>query len=101
MTGKKTLVGVGSIYHSMFEGRRTANGEIFRQNRFTGASNNFPLGSTVEVTNLKNGCSVIIRVNDRMAISSQMKGRIIDLSVSSAKAISFYDGLTKVTVKQV
>ncbi len=75
-------------------GSRTANGERFNPNGFTAAHRTLPFGTKVLVTNLKNGKSVIVRINDR---GPHVKGRIIDLSYGAAKAV----GLTAMGVAQV
>lgn len=98
---KDILTGIASFYHNKFEGRKTATGETFRQSKFTAASNNFPLGTNVQVTNIKNDKSVIVRINDRMAHSMSRKGRIVDLSTSAAKSIGFKEGLLKVKIEKI
>lgn len=93
-------VGEATYYSSNFEGRKTASGDIFRQSKLTGASNTFDLGSIVSVTDLSTGKTVIVVINDRMSIHSANKGRVIDLSKSSAKKIGLLQkGITKVIVK--
>ena len=100
---QKELIGIGSIYHSKYDGRRAANGEIFRQSKLTAASNFFPLNSRVKVTNLKTNDTVIVKITDRMATWTEKKGRIIDLSKAAAKEINFSinQGLLKVKVEQL
>ena len=94
-----TLYGIASYYHDKFVGRQTATGEIFDNNRFTAASNNFKLGSYVKVTNLSNGEVIYVRINDRMAKSNT---RVIDLTSMSAKKLQFHKkGITKVKVEIV
>lgn len=91
--------GIASYYHDKFEGRKTANGEIFDNDRFTAASNNLKLGSYVKVTNLSNGEVVYVRINDRMAKSNT---RLIDLASIAAKKLDFHkNGLAKVKVEVV
>jgi len=75
-------------------GSRTANGERFNPHGLTAAHRTLPFGTKVLVTNLKNGKSVIVRINDR---GPHVKGRIIDLSYGAAKAV----GLTAMGVAQV
>lgn len=65
-------------------GHRTASGETFRTNGFTAAHRYWPFGTRVLVTNLQNGRSVVVRINDRGPF---MAGRVIDLSRGSARAI--------------
>ena len=74
-------VGPASWYGHPYHGRRTASGEIYDMNQLTAASPGLPLGTRVEVTNLRNGRRVEVRVNDRMPRTS---GRLIDLSQAAA-----------------
>ena len=76
--------GKASFYANKFEGRKTANGEIFHQKKFTAAHKSLPFGTWVKVINLANKRSVIVRINDRGPF---IKGRIIDLSKSAAKEL--------------
>ena len=76
--------GVASWYGKALERHRTASGEIFDSTRLTGASNSLPMGSRVKVTNLANGRSVVVRINDRGILSP---GRVIDLSRAAAEQI--------------
>ena len=80
--------GVGSWYGDDFHGRVTSNGEIFDMNGLTAAHPTFPLPSYAYVTNLDNGRTVMVRVNDR---GPYVAGRIIDLSYASARAIGYAD----------
>jgi rare lipoprotein A (peptidoglycan hydrolase) len=99
----KTLLGIASFYSQNLEGTETSTGETFSHQNLTAASNNFKLNSWVRVTNLRNGRSVIVRINDRMHPAMAAKGRIVDLSISAAKKIglTFLAGLTKVKVEEV
>jgi rare lipoprotein A len=91
-----TQTGVGSFYHNKFEGRLTATGDTFRQAKLTAASNTFPLGCWVRVTNLRNKKSVVVKINDRMHHANP---RLIDLSRSAAKKLGYTGhGLTRVKV---
>src|SRR3989344_6905312 len=72
--------GFASWYGPGFHGNKTANGEIFNQRRLTAAHNTLPLPSLVQVTNLENNKSIIVRVNDRGPFAKNKKNRIIDLS---------------------
>jgi rare lipoprotein A (RlpA)-like double-psi beta-barrel protein len=75
---------LASWYGPSFAGRRTASGERFNENALTAASKDDPLGSCVRVTNLRNGRSVIVRINDR---GPYVRGRRIDLSRGAAGQI--------------
>ena len=89
--------GIGSWYGDEFAGRLTANGEIFDPEKITAAHKTLPMPSVVRVTNLDNGKSLVVRVNDRGPF---VAGRIIDLSRESARLLGFKDqGIAKVRVK--
>lgn len=77
-------IGTASWYGPGFHGRKTASGERFNQHGLTAAHKTLPLGSRVKVTNLANGHSVIVRINDR---GPYTRGRIIDLSRGAKNAI--------------
>lgn len=81
---QRTMQGRASWYGPGFHGRRTASGEPFNQYALTAAHKTLPFGTRVRVTNLRNGRSVIVRINDRGPYSH---GRIIDLSKGSAQQI--------------
>lgn len=90
--------GIASYYHNKFNGRKTANGEIFRNSGYTAASNHFPLGTYVKVTNKRNGHFVYVKINDRMG----HKGRVIDLTERAAIDLNFKQkGLTQVNIEVV
>lgn len=85
--------GVASYYKS---GKRTANGERFNPHDFTAAHRTLPFGTRVLVTNLRNGKSVIVRINDRGPFAH---GRVIDLSLGAAKVVGLTSsGVAKVKV---
>jgi rare lipoprotein A len=77
--------GMASYYAEEFNGRKTSNGEVFDMNELTAAHRSLPFQTKVKVTNLDNGQSVVVRINDRGPF---VEGRIIDLSLAGAKAIS-------------
>ncbi|OLY92383.1 rare lipoprotein A [Cnuella takakiae] len=86
--------GAASYYADKFNGRKTASGAIFRNRKKTAAHKTLPFGTRVKVTNLKNGRSVKVRINDRGPF---VKGRIIDLSKKSARKIGMLrDGVSEV-----
>jgi hypothetical protein len=88
-----------SWYGGHFQGRRTASGERFNQNRMTAASRTLPLGSTVRVTNLDNGRSVDVRINDR---GPYVRGRGLDLSRAAARKIGLaHKGVGRVRVTPI
>ncbi len=76
--------GIASWYGPGFHGNRTANGEIYDQYELTAAHPSLPLGTRAMVTNLDNGRSVEVRINDRGPF---VAGRAIDLSYAAARAI--------------
>ncbi|MHA1560465.1 MAG: septal ring lytic transglycosylase RlpA family protein, partial [Alphaproteobacteria bacterium] len=87
-------VGYASWYGYNFHGRLTANGEIYDMNRLSAAHTTLPLPSYVRVTNLENGSSVVVRVNDRGPFHGD---RIIDLSAAAAEML----GMTNAGIAQV
>jgi rare lipoprotein A len=89
--------GLASWYGEDFHGKFTANGEIFDLNQITAAHRTLPMPSIVQVTNLENGRSIQVRVNDR---GPYARGRILDLSRRSAQLLGFEGkGTAKVRVK--
>ena len=73
--------GQASWYGPGFYGNRTANGEVFRPGTYTAAHRSLPFGTRVKVTNLNNGRSAVVRINDRGPFTG---GRIIDLAQGAA-----------------
>jgi rare lipoprotein A len=95
----RIFYGQASFYSNKFNGRRTASGETFDQKKLTCACNVLPLGTWVKVTNLRNGRSAIVKVNDR--IHPKMR-RIVDLSRAAALKLGYVsNGLTRVKVELV
>jgi rare lipoprotein A len=91
--------GIASWYGPDFHGRLTANGEIYDMNAISAAHTTMPLPSYARVTNLQNGKSIIVRVNDR---GPYARGRVIDVSIGTAKALGFYgSGIAPVRVEYV
>lgn len=76
--------GVASWYGQEFHGRPTSSGEVFDMNDMTAAHRTLPFGTNVMVTNLANGRSVVVRINDRGPF---VRGRIIDLSYAAAQVL--------------
>ena len=88
--------GVASWYGASYHGRFTANGEIYDMYALTAAHPTLPLPSVVRVTNLENGRSLVLRVNDRGPF---LKNRLIDLSQAAARELGFErQGLAQVHV---
>lgn len=88
--------GIASWYGPNFHGKKTANGEIYNQNDLTAAHRTLPLPSAVRVTNLENGRSLVLRINDRGPFAH---GRIIDVSRRGAQLLGFErNGTAKVRV---
>ena len=73
-------------YSDKFQGRKTANNEIFDQNELTGAHKKLRFGTQVKVTNLSNNRSVVVKVNDRMARRNR---NVIDLTKRAAEELGF------------
>lgn len=80
--------GVASYYDDSFHGRRTASGEIYSKRAYSAAHPTLDLGSRIRVTNLENGRTVWVRINDR---GPAVEGRIIDLSRAAARKLRMID----------
>ena len=94
---KKVIRGQASWYGPGFHGKKTASGEIFDQGRLTAAHKTLPLGTKAKVTNLENGHSVEVEINDR---GPYVGNRVIDLSRAAANALGFVEsGLTLVRIE--
>jgi rare lipoprotein A len=93
----RIFYGQASFYSNKFNGRRTASGELFSQEKYTCACNVLPMGTWVKVTNLKNGKWAYVKVNDR--IHPKMN-RVVDLSKIAATKLGYVSrGLTRVKVE--
>lgn len=79
--------GYATWYTAPYKGRRSANGQVFEDWAMTAANRTLPMGSLIEVTNLQTGQSGIMRVTDRGPF---VEGRILDLTIASAKAVGIY-----------
>jgi rare lipoprotein A len=91
--------GIASYYASRYHGRPTASGETFNVDALTAAHRTLPFGTRVRVTNLNNGRSVIVRVNDRGPF---VDGRVIDLSPAAARRIDMIQaGVVPVKVEVI
>ena len=91
------MSGKASYYSSKFQGKKTASGETYNEWHLTAAHKKLPLGSKVKVTNLANGKSVVVKINDR---GPYAKGRVIDLSLGAfTKIARTKDGLIDVELE--
>jgi rare lipoprotein A len=98
-TSSYTKIGIASFYADKFEGRQTANGEIYYHAKKTAAHQKLPFGTIVKVTNLENNKFVVVRINDRGPF---VDNRIIDLSKSVAEDLDFVSkGLAKVKIEVI
>jgi|SoiMethySBSTD1v2_1073268.scaffolds.fasta_scaffold08496_4 peptidoglycan lytic transglycosylase len=89
--------GIASWYGPGFHGKRTANGEVYDENGLTAAHKTLPMPSLVRVTNLENGRSIEVRVNDRGPYAA---GRVIDMTRRGAQLLGFIDrGTARVRVQ--
>ncbi|NJL08064.1 MAG: septal ring lytic transglycosylase RlpA family protein [Methylacidiphilales bacterium] len=98
----KTSGGVGAAsfygYNDGFNGRRTASGERFDRNSMTAAHRSLPFGTRIRVTNLRNGRSIVVRINNRGPF---IRGRIIDVSYAAARELGFVErGVTQVRIER-
>lgn len=91
--------GLAAFYSNKFHGRPTASKEIYNKDALTAANNQYPFGTRLRVTNLKNNKSVVVRINDRMRTTSPC---IIDVSHQAAKQLGFLkSGTTEVKLEVV
>jgi len=98
-TSSYRATGVASWYGGKFHGRRTASGSRFNQNALTCAHRTLPFGSQLKVTNIANGKSVLVQVNDR---GPAIRSRLIDLSKAAAKELDFIKrGTTQVQLELI
>jgi rare lipoprotein A len=94
----RTQVGAATFYGPGFQGKRTASGARFDQQKMTAAHRTLPLGTRVLVTNLDNGQSVVVVINDRGPYGR--RSRIIDVSRGAAARLDFIaDGVTRVRLE--
>ncbi len=88
-----------SWYGPRFHGKTTANGEQYNQMAFTSAHKSLPFGTILQVTNLRNGKTVIVRINDR---GPYIEGRDLDLSKGTALVLGMISrGVVKVKVEEI
>ncbi len=98
---KDTFYGISSYYglNDGFDGNLTANGEIFDKDGISAAHKTLPLNSIVKVTNLSNGKSLTLRINDR---GPYIDGRILDCSYGAALELDFVqEGTTEIKIKVI
>jgi rare lipoprotein A (peptidoglycan hydrolase) len=89
-------VGEASWYGPGFDGKKTASGDIFDDSKLTAAHKTIPLGSKAKITNLTNGKTVEVKINDRGPF---VEGRIVDLSHAAAKSLGLTErGIAKVQI---
>ena len=92
----KVQIGIASYYGKEFHRKLTANGQRFNMYKVSAAHKTLPLGTRVKVTNLNNGKSIRLTINDRGPFK---KGRILDLSYKAAQKLGFVnEGTTKVRI---
>jgi rare lipoprotein A len=99
LSAEPDLQGVASWYGGKFHGRLTSSGEVFDTNDMTAAHRTLPFGTLVKVTNLDNGKSAVVKINDRGPF---VDGRIIDLSRAAAEEIDMLEqGVARVSLEIV
>jgi rare lipoprotein A len=99
ITALATHEGLASYYSYEFHGRKTANGETFDTHGYTAAHRQYPFGTKVRVTNLRNKQQVDVRINDRGPMKPE---RVIDLTLAAAKKIGLVEkGVERVRVEVV
>lgn len=93
----ETDIEIASYYSDDFNGKKTANGEIYNMYDYTAAHITYPFNTIIRVTNLSNSKKVILRINDR---KPDTNGRTIDLSLKAAHKLRMISsGITKVKVE--
>lgn len=98
----KAIIGIASIYSTNLHHTKTSSGETYAHENLTGASNHFKLHTWVKVINMRNGKSVVVRINDHMNKKQALKGRVIDVSRSAASKLGFLSrGLTRVKIEEI
>jgi rare lipoprotein A len=91
--------GIASFYSDVFQGKKTASGELYDRNKLTAAHKTLAFGTKVKITDLENGKSVIVTITDR---GPQSKKRMVDLSYAAAEKIGLIDaGLSKVRLELI
>lgn len=96
------VTGIASFYSKGLDGTLTSTGERYRNKKYTAACNLFKLNTLVRVTNMKNGATILVRINDRMHPNMLRKGRVIDLSGAGAHLLKTKSsGIVKVTLEAI
>ena len=96
LTPGTRIVGLASWYGQRHHGQATASGELFDMNKLTAAHRTMPFGTRLKVTNVENGRSVVVRVNDR---GPWVKDRVIDVSRAAARTLGMTgDGVARVEI---
>jgi rare lipoprotein A (peptidoglycan hydrolase) len=96
------ITGIASFYSANLDGTLTSTGEIFKNSKYTAACNLYKLNTLVRVTNMRNGRSVLVRINDRMHPNMLKLGRVVDLSAVAAKKLHLSSkGIVKVALDAV
>ena len=99
---QKQVVGTCSFYSRSLEGAKTATGEVFHHSGMSAASNFFKLNTWVRITNLQNGKTILVRINDRMSKGMAAIGRVADLTRNAAQQLGILThGLAQVKVEAV
>jgi rare lipoprotein A len=86
MAGAQTEEGVANFYSDKFQGKKTSSGEVYDKDKLTASHKKLPYGTKVKVTNVDNGKSVVVTVNDRMASKSHA---VIDVTRKAAEELGF------------
>lgn len=94
----QTYIGTATIYSKKFDGKKTYSGQIFDSRKISAAHPWLPMGTKVEVTNLKNNKKLVVTINDRMGKSS---GYLLDMSRAAANKIglNLKHGVTRIRLK--
>lgn len=94
--------GLASFYSKSLHGTATSSGEVYLGDKLTAACNKFKMNTNVRITNLSNGKSVIVRINDRMPFRKRLRDRIIDLSYAAAKKLGLITvGIAMVKIEKL
>ncbi len=93
----KIQYGMASFYHNKFHGRKTSSGQLYDKEKMTAAHNGLPMNTWIRVTNIRNGRSVVVKVNDRLHHRNE---RLVDLSRKAATELGYIGrGLTRVKLE--